>query len=206
MKYNNSADHKVHDKDERHVPVLRIQVVRSPDSDERIVYVCALFLLLGLLMPEMHMHLMLVLLLALISHVDSSDSRQDIHHSVADGNCPSTKNEELRGLITSGANNEETSCGIWFAKSSIPNSGLGIYAGRTFDQGEHMMASGDIVIPMVDMEMHQGEQYFSLLDSYTWSMSGLENDGLNVVHFMNPGLGAATNGFPDLHNIEELTK
>jgi hypothetical protein len=106
--------------------------------------------------------------------------------------------------MASGSNNEATSCGIWFARSSIPNSGLGMYAGRRFDEGEDMMASGDIVIPIVDMEMHQGDDKFFLWDSYTWNVAGRENDCLSEVSFASPGFGAAANSFLDLHNVEEL--
>jgi hypothetical protein len=106
--------------------------------------------------------------------------------------------------MASGSNNEATSCGIWFAKSSIPNSGLGMYAGRRFDEGEDMMASGDVVVPIVDMEMHQGKDRFFLWDSYTWGARGNDNDGLSEVSFASPGFGSAANSFLDLHNVEEL--
>ncbi|KAI2504644.1 hypothetical protein MHU86_9754 [Fragilaria crotonensis] len=121
-----------------------------------------------------------------------------------DGNCASVKNEDLLGRVTSGCNNDATSCGLWFAKSSIPNSGLGMYAGRNFDKGEHMMVSGDIVIPIVDMEMHQGDNWIFLWDSYTWDLKRHDNDGLKGVCFASPGFGSAANSFSDLHNVDEM--
>jgi len=79
-----------------------------------------------------------------------------------------------------------------------------MYAGRSFAEGEEMIASGDIVIPIVDMEMHQGDFWFFLWDSYTWNVAGRENDCLSEVSFASPGFGAAANSFLDLHNVEEL--
>ncbi|KAI2504643.1 hypothetical protein MHU86_9753 [Fragilaria crotonensis] len=111
---------------------------------------------------------------------------------------------EILGRATNDSSNDPTSCGIWFAKSTIPNSGLGMYAGRSFNEGEDMMASGDILIPIVDLEMHQGDDWFFVLDTYSWGIRGRENDGLNEVHFLSPGFGAAANSFLDLHNVEEL--
>ncbi|KAI2497402.1 hypothetical protein MHU86_17113 [Fragilaria crotonensis] len=153
-------------------------------------------------MLELQRHL--ALLLALLSHVHSSDWRWSLHCSATDGNCASAKNEEILGRATNDSSNDPTSCGIWFAKSTIPNSGLGMYAGRSFNEGEDMMASGDILIPIVDLEMHQGDDWFFVLDTYSWGIRGRENDGLNEVHFLSPGFGAAANSFLDLHNVEEL--
>ena len=97
-------------------------------------------------------------------------------------------------------------CGIWFARSSIPNSGLGMYAGRNFDQGEEMMATGDVVIPLVDVEMHHKNlKSFFIWDSYTWNAAslGLAFDGVYEVNAASPGFGSAANSFRDLHNVEE---
>ncbi|KAI2497404.1 hypothetical protein MHU86_17115 [Fragilaria crotonensis] len=151
-------------------------------------------------MPELQRHL--VLLLALFSNIYTSDSRRDLLYSATDGNCASVKNEDLLGRVTSGCNNDATSCGLWFAKSSIPNSGLGMYAGRNFDKGEHMMVSGDIVIPIVDMEMHQ-EIIDLSWDSYTWDLKRHDNDGLKGV-FCLSGLRISGHSFSDLHNVDEM--
>jgi hypothetical protein len=148
--------------------------------------------------------LLLLLLSVVLFHVHSSDSRRDLHCSAIDGHCTSTNNEEHLGRVTNDSNDEATSCGIWFARSSIPNSGLGMFAGRSFEEGEDMMASGDIVIPIVDMDMHQGNTRFFLWDSYTWSLDRHGNDGFNGVSFASPGFGAAANSFLDLHNVDEL--
>jgi hypothetical protein len=75
-----------------------------------------------------------------------------------EGTCPPPSNLE--------------ECGVWLAPSSIPGAGLGMYAGRDFKKGENLQPSGEIVIPMVDLNSHQfelGEQFYLLWDDYTWS-------------------------------------
>ena len=63
-------------------------------------------------------------------------------------------------------------CGIWLAPSSIPGAGLGMYAGRSFEEGELLQQSGDVVINQIDINQHNyhlGDKYFNLFDEYTWS-------------------------------------
>ena len=45
---------------------------------------------------------------------------------------------------------QDDTCGVWFAKSTIPGAGLGMFAGRDFQQGQELLASGDVVTPIVD--------------------------------------------------------
>ena len=61
-------------------------------------------------------------------------------------------------------------CGVWLAPSSLPGAGLGMFAGRDFKKFEPMLQSGDVVIPIVDIMMHQkGRKRFTFLwDEYTW--------------------------------------
>jgi hypothetical protein len=86
-----------------------------------------------------------------------------------DGTCPPPSNLE--------------ECGVWLAPSSIPGAGLGMYAGRDFKEGENLQPSGEIVIPMVDMNSHQfelGEQFYLLWDDYTWS--GVSGKRISYAH------------------------
>lgn len=39
-------------------------------------------------------------------------------------------------------------CGIWLATSTIPNAGLGIFAGRDFARNEQLQEMGDVAIPI----------------------------------------------------------
>jgi hypothetical protein len=71
--------------------------------------------------------------------LDAFDARQDQHV-----------------FVERPAHKESDICGIWFAPSSIPNAGLGVYAGRNFSAGEESTKTGDAVIPIVDMDIHQG--------------------------------------------------
>jgi hypothetical protein len=65
------------------------------------------------------------------------------------------------------AQEKEEECGIWFAESSIPNSGIGMFAGREFVKDEPMTETGDVVIPIVDIKMYQGDKWTFLFDEYT---------------------------------------
>jgi hypothetical protein len=149
-------------------------------------------------MLEWRKHLML--LLALLSHLGISDSRSDQHSNAPDGIRAAGHQKEP----VSRSNNQPT-CGVWIARSTIPNAGLGMYAGRHFDEGENLTASGDVVIPIVDMEMHQGSDWLFLWDAYTWDIDDRHNDGIQDVSFASPGFGSAANCVQDLLNVEELS-
>jgi hypothetical protein len=62
-------------------------------------------------------------------------------------------------------------CGLWLAPSSLPGAGLGMFAGRDFAKDELLQETGDVVIPIVDIMMHQrGRGKFNFLwDEYTWN-------------------------------------
>ena len=100
---------------------------------------------------------------------------------------------------------ERQECGIWFAHSTIPNSGLGMFAGRDFKEEETMMETGDIAIPIVDIEMYQVGKWTFLWDQYTWNADALrmEDEGVYEINVASPGFGSAANSFRDLHNVEE---
>ena len=97
-------------------------------------------------------------------------------------------------------------CGIWLALSTIPGSGLGMFAGRDFDESEEMMQSGDIVIPIVDYAFNQrGAKKDFLWDEYVWQAETVltEHEGLVEVNAASPGFGSAANSFLDLLNVDE---
>ena len=105
------------------------------------------------------------------------------------------------------ASSDELTCGIWFAKSTIPGAGYGIFAGKDFEEKQGLLPIGDVVVPLVDMELHQhGTDYNFLWDEYTWTgdklLMGFEglSDELSAA---SPGFGAAINCFMDLVNVEE---
>lgn len=60
-------------------------------------------------------------------------------------------------------------CGIYLAPSSIPGSGLGMYAGnRTFRKND-IVTDEDIVIPIFEREWHSNVKGKFLWDEYIWN-------------------------------------
>lgn len=100
-------------------------------------------------------------------------------------------------------------CGIWLAPSTIPGSGMGMFAGKDFAVDDSLGNTGDAVIPVVDFNLHQGtldERGWTFLwDDYTWDAVylQLDHEGMNEVNVCSPGFGSAANCFLDLQNVEE---
>ena len=102
--------------------------------------------------------------------------------------------------------NEELTCGIWFAKSTIPGGGIGIFAGKDFEPEQGLLPVGDVVIPLVDSKLHRSRNYNFLWDEYTWEGASLlmEKEGVSKrLSAASPGFGAAVNCFIDLVNVKE---
>jgi hypothetical protein len=105
-------------------------------------------------------------------------------------------------------NDNDLVCGIWFAKSTIPGAGLGIFAGKDFEAGNSVLPIGDVVIPLVDLPIHQAKSsnpHF-LWDEYTWDGASLymDHEGLGEeLNAASPGFGAGVNCFMDLVNVKE---
>jgi hypothetical protein len=60
-------------------------------------------------------------------------------------------------------------CGVYLAPSSIPGSGLGMYAGnRTFQEND-IVTDEDIVIPIFEREWHSNVKGKFLWDEYIWN-------------------------------------
>jgi SET domain len=99
-------------------------------------------------------------------------------------------------------------CGLWLAPSTLQGAGLGMYAGRDFTQHEDMQATGDLVIPIVDIAKHTEQRfakYSFLWDEYTWNAEHLlmHWEGHSEVNAASPGFGSAANCFLPLVNVEE---
>jgi hypothetical protein len=92
-------------------------------------------------------------------------------------------------------------CGVWVGLSSLPGTGIGMYAGKEFRVGDVLLPVGDIVIPIVD----EDEESFFLWDEYTWNAAffGMSNMGMEEVDAASPGFGAAANSFMDFVNADE---
>ncbi|CAB9501525.1 Guanylate cyclase [Seminavis robusta] len=139
--------------------------------------------------------LLVLLLLALTTAKPKTKTQQQDSAvcSEGDGTCSSTRHLE--------------ECGIWLAPSSLPGAGLGMYAGRDFAKKEPLQETGDIVIPIVDIMMHQrgrGRWVF-VWDEYTWNGKslGLGHEVIKEINAASPGFGSAANSFLDLVNVDE---
>ena len=71
---------------------------------------------------------------------------------------------------TASDSNRNSGCGIYLAPSSIPFSGLGMYVGNASFSVNDIVATQDVVIPIVDRDKHTGyinERW--LFDEYIWN-------------------------------------
>jgi hypothetical protein len=104
-------------------------------------------------------------------------------------------------------------CGLYMAESTIPGSGLGMYAGRHFRPGSQI-AYGDVVLQVADFEVHnrlrkwyhgdfaarEGDEEW-LLDDYFWN-SRLTSGSFEALETNSilPGVGMLPNSYPGLVN------
>lgn len=105
----------------------------------------------------------------------------------------------------------ETKCGLYLAPSSIPGAGIGVFAGDQPYQKGDIVGMGDIVIPLVEFGWHNLDNdmmaYPFLWDEYTWHgdmVAGMEDEGQDIdfIEASSPGIGAATNGYASLANVD----
>jgi hypothetical protein len=100
-------------------------------------------------------------------------------------------------------------CGIWLAPSTIPGAGIGMFAGRSFVQGEELMANGDSMVPIVDYLKHAAANENDYLDflwtEYVWGSDGMlaDKEGYYDVELASPGFGSAANSFIPIYNVDE---
>lgn len=68
-------------------------------------------------------------------------------------------------------NDSSATCRLYMAPSSIPNSGLGMYAGTKIPPLTYIDLNPQIVIPLLDIEDHAGEKKYdnSVLSNYPWA-------------------------------------
>jgi hypothetical protein len=99
------------------------------------------------------------------------------------------------------------SCGLYLAKSSIPNSGLGLFAGKSHEYGS-VLNPPEIVHQLIlkGRSMHANPDYYdSLVRSYTWD-SFVSGGGFEAsyVESLIPGIGMAANCFTALVNTRSI--
>ena len=112
------------------------------------------------------------------------------------------------------ADEPEGSCGLFLAESAIPNSGLGMYTAKGFDNAERLF-HGEVVIQVEDYEVNMklARWYhgdfsdtplnYWLLDSYYWHShtSVGQFEGQSIFSII-PGLGMLANSHPGLINCD----
>ena len=92
----------------------------------------------------------------------TEQQRQD--HEGDAGNSSGSATDRTTAARNSGG------CGIYLAPSSIPFSGLGMYVGNASFSENDIVATQDVVIPIVDRHKHTGhinEKW--LFDEYIWN-------------------------------------
>ncbi len=123
-------------------------------------------------------------------------------------------------LAAASDDEEEFVCNVYVAPSTIPGTGLGMYAGAkgykagetiTKSLGDHIVAIPDVKTThsdtgIYDQDARDMTKYF-LWDQYTWSKGafGIHFYYLAAHHveIASPGFGAAANSFMDFVNVEE---
>lgn len=106
-------------------------------------------------------------------------------------------------------NQPPVECGIWLAPSTINGAGLGMFAGKDFDESEEILPSGDSVVSIIDYPQHTSANSKAhvtfLWDEYVWNAAalGLGYEGRFEVNVASPGLGSAANSFLPIYNVDE---
>jgi hypothetical protein len=59
-------------------------------------------------------------------------------------------------------------CGIYFAPSTVPGAGFGIFAGRDYEEDE-IVTSGDLVVPIVELKWNNPDFRDNLWEKYHWA-------------------------------------
>jgi hypothetical protein len=67
----------------------------------------------------------------------------------------SAKHHTNTGISSSSSSS--SSCGVYLAESTIPHAGLGMYAGKDFEEDE-AITPGDIIIPLIEIEWNNGHE------------------------------------------------
>jgi hypothetical protein len=106
-----------------------------------------------------------------------------------------------------------TKCGIYLAPSTIPGSGLGMFAGDHYFKEGTTVTGGDTVIPIVEQEWNHKldvDEPSFLWDEYTWNGNVYEHvmeeegDDIHLINVASPGVGAAANSYLSLANVEDV--
>jgi hypothetical protein len=113
---------------------------------------------------------------------------------------------EKAGAPTPSSNNDE--CGIYLAQSTIPNAGLGMFAGKDYKKNSKV-TDGDIIVPLIEVDWNNDhdESWIFLWDDYTWARTDIAGMDLEevegtAVSAASMGIGAAINCRISMVNVE----
>jgi len=83
----------------------------------------------------------------------------------------------LRNCVVFGSKtlSQSSNCGVYLAQSTIPHAGLGMYAGKDY-LPKQQVTGGDIVIPIIEIEWHNGHEGECLV------VSGVEHHRARAHH------------------------
>lgn len=103
------------------------------------------------------------------------------------------------------SNATQQQCGVWVGLSTLPGTGVGMFAGKDFQKGDLLLNVGDHVIPIVDLGRRKSD--FFLWDEYTWAahegFQGTTTLGVKATCVASPGFGSTANSFMDFVNVDE---
>ena len=99
------------------------------------------------------------------------------------------------------------SCSLFMAESSIPNAGLGMFAGKGFGEKELVDPSPQAIIPLIDINENTHLYSGSVLSNYPWSAwtqgADFESRKTDVLF---PSLGMLANSHLGLKNVDQDAK
>jgi hypothetical protein len=98
---------------------------------------------------------------------DETNNKRQTH----DDRCEHCKHHALHSgqMAKATAEDHVIECGVYLAPSSIPGSGLGMYAGNRTYVVNDIVTDEDIVIPIFEREWHSNVKGKFLWDEYTWN-------------------------------------
>ena len=111
--------------------------------------------------------------------------------------------------LTPHVSSEYNACGLYLARSTIPNSGLGIFTGIPHDTGNPVAPpeiAHQILFEFDDVSKTAGfAEYAELAYDYVWQsyVTGGSSEGKRVESLI-PGLGMAANSFLPMVNSRSL--
>lgn len=130
---------------------------------------------------------------------ESSESRDDAwDHTLLD---------PLENIERIGPSILQSECRLFLAESSIPNGGMGIFAGVEINEFEQIEQSYELGIPLIDITEIVPEYFQTTISTYPWK-SFLFNAHLDAddVHVISPGIGMLGNCHLGLINTHLVMK